>query len=445
MIRWEKVRAVAGFEFLSTVKRPGWLIATFGMPLILGFWGLIGVIPGFFIHQKESEIRVFGVVDKPGVMRLSGDTRAPLPELPAEAREALKKAGQASAAVEAVLKGNAIFRPVGNEDEARQDLTGERLAGYFVLPEDYLASGRVESYMLKSGPFGRGETSRQFGELIKERLLEGRVPPEFAARVRQPVADARNYNVELDGAVTPRDAKTEIARLLVPVAFAVLLFSALMGTAGYLLQAVAVEKENRVVEVLLSSASPDEILGGKLLGLGAAGLLQIGAWVAMLAAGAVGFAGLLVAFGISIPWLSLALAIPFFLAAYMFTGSLMLGLSSLGGTMREAQQWSAALTIPTVVPLMMFGVILAEPNGLVPTILTFIPFTAPLTVLMRAALEPAGFPWWQIALSFAVMVVSTVLALKLGARLFRVGLLLTGSRPSLAQLWRQARLARGKA
>ena len=197
--------------------------------------------------------------------------------------------------------------------------------------------------------------------------------------------------------------------------------------------------------VLLSSAWPDEILGGKLLGLGAAGLLQIGAWVAMLSAGAVGFAGLLVAFGISIPWLSLALAIPFFLAAYMFTGSLMLGLSSLGGTMREAQQWSAVLTIPTVVPLMMFGVILAEPNGLVPTILTFIPFTAPLTVLMRAAVEPAGFPWWQIALSFVVMVASTILALKISARLFRVGLLLTGSRPTLAQLWRQARLARGKA
>lgn len=445
MIRWEKVRAVAGFEFLSTVKRPGWLIATFGMPLILAFWGLIGVIPGFFIHKKESEIRVFGVVDRPGVMRLSGDTSAPLPELPAEARAALEKAGQASAAVEAVLKGNAIFRPVGSEDEARQDLEGDRLAGYFVLPDDYLASGRVESYMRESGPFGRGETGRQFGELIKERLLEGRVPPEFAARVRRPVADARNYNVGLDGSVTPRDAKTEIARLLVPVAFAVLLFSALMGTAGYLLQAVAVEKENRVVEVLLSSASPDEILGGKLLGLGAAGLLQVGAWVAMLSAGAIGFAGLLVALGVSIPWLSLALAIPFFLAAYMFTGSLMLGLSSLGGTMREAQQWSAVLTIPTVVPLMMFGVILAEPNGLVPTILTFIPFTAPLTVLMRAAVEPAGFPWWQIALSFGVMVVSTVFALKLGARLFRVGLLLTGSRPSLAQLVRQARLARGKA
>jgi ABC-2 type transport system permease protein len=129
----------------------------------------------------------------------------------------------------------------------------------------------------------------------------------------------------------------------------------------------------------------------------------------------------------------------------MFTGSLMLGLSSLGGTMREAQQWSVALTLPTVAPLMMFGVILAEPNGVVPTILTFIPFTAPLTVLMRAAVEPDGFPWWQIALSFLVMVLSTVIALKIGARLFRVGLLLTGTRPSLRQILRQARLARGKA
>jgi ABC-2 type transport system permease protein len=445
MIRGSKVRAVAEFEFLSTVKRPGWLFATFGMPLILGFWGLIGVIPGFFIHMKENETRIYGVVDKPAVMRLSGDTSAPLPELPAEAREALEKVGQANAAVDSIAKGNAVFRPVGSEDEARRDLLAGNLAGYYVLPEDYLATGRVNSYIKESGPFSGGGAGRQFGELIKERLIEGRVPAEFVARVREPVADSESFNVGADGEIKPRSAKTEIARILVPLAFAILLFSALMGTAGYLLQAVAVEKENRVVEVLLSSASPDEILTGKLLGLGAAGLLQIGAWVAMLSAGGLGFAGMLVAFGISIPWLAVGLALPFFLAAYMFTGSLMLGLSSLGGTMREAQQWSAALTLPTVVPLMMFGVLLADPNGVVPTIMTFIPFTAPLTVLMRASLEPAGFPWWQIVLSFLVMIASTVVALKIGARLFRVGLLLTGTRPSLRQILRQARLARAKA
>ena len=445
MIRGSKVRAVAGFEFLSTVKRPGWLFATFGMPLILGFWGLIGVIPGFFIHMKENETRIYGVVDKPGVMRLSGDTSAPLPELPAEAREALEKVGQANAAVDSIAKGNAVFRPVGSEEEARRDLLAGSLAGYYVLPADYLASGRVNSYIRESGPFGGGGAGRQFSELIKERLIEGRVPAEYAARVREPVTESESFNIGADGEITPRSVKTEIARIMVPLAFAILLFSALMGTAGYLLQAVAVEKENRVVEVLLSSASPDEILSGKLLGLGAAGLLQISAWVAMLSAAGLGFAGMLVAFGITIPWLAVGLALPFFLAAYMFTGSLMLGLSSLGGTMREAQQWSVALTIPTVIPLMMFGVILAEPNGVVPTILTFIPFTAPLTVLMRAAVEPAGFPWWQIALSFLVMVVSTIVALKIGARLFRVGLLLTGTRPSLRQILRQARLARGKA
>jgi ABC-2 type transport system permease protein len=445
MIRWEKVRAVAGFEFLSTVKRPGWLIATFGLPLILAFWGLIAAIPILAVQMKEKEIRVVGVVDRPGVLQLLGDTRAPLPELPAEARAALEKTGYASVVMDSIAQGNTVFRPFGSEEEALAELVAGRLAGYYVLPPEFLATGLVRTYRREAGPLSGEGMRGQFGEVVRKRLLEGRLPADLAARVRQPIVDSEGFNVQADGTITPRSVQTEAARIIVPMAFAILLFGALMGTAGYLLQAVAIEKENRVVEVLLSSASPDEILTGKLFGLGAAGLLQIGVWLAMMSAGAVGFAGMLVAFGVAIPWLSVALAIPFFVAAYLFTGSLMLGLSSLGGTMREAQQWSAVLTIPTIVPLMMFGAIIDTPNGLIATILTFIPFTAPLTVLMRAALEPSGLPAWQIALSFLVMVVSTLIALKIGARLFRVGLLLTGSRPSLAQLWRQARPARGKA
>ena len=92
----------------------------------------------------------------------------------------------------------------------------------------------------------------------------------------------------------------------------------------------------------------------------------------------------------------------------------------------------------------LFGALLADPAGIVATVMTFIPFTAPLTVLMRAAVDPAGLPWWQILLSFAVMVASTFVALKIGARLFRVGLLLTGTRPSLRQIVRQAGLVPGR-
>lgn len=444
MIRARKARAVGGFEFFSTVKRPGWLFATFGMPLMLGFWGLIGLIPGFFIAMKENETRIYGVVDKPGVMRLSGDVAAPLPELPEEAKAALERLGQSSAADEAIAKGNAVFRPFASEEQAHRELLEDTLAGYYVLEEDYFESGKVKGYIREGGPFGGGGAGDQFKEMLKERLIEGRVPAEVAARVRTPVASSENFNVSADGEISPRSVKTEIARFVLPLAFSILLFSALMGTAGYLLQAVAIEKENRVVEVLLSSATPDEILAGKLFGLGAAGLLQIAVWIAMIGVFAAGAAGMLVSAGIPIPWLALGLAIPFFLAAYFFTGSLMLGFSSLGATMREAQQWSLVLTLPTVVPLMMTGVLLAEPHGIFARVMSLIPFTAPLTLMMRAALDPAGLPWWEIALALGVMVLSTIIALKVGSRLFRVGMLLTGTRPSLRQILRQAGLVPGR-
>ena len=90
-----------------------------------------------------------------------------------------------------------------------------------------------------------------------------------------------------------------------------------------------------------------------------------------------------------------------------------------------------------VVFMMMF---IEDPNNMGAYVMTWIPFTAPLTVILRMTLESAKIAWWEVAGSFAVLVASTYLALQFGARLFRVGLLLTGARPKLREILRQARL-----
>jgi ABC-2 type transport system permease protein len=131
---------------------------------------------------------------------------------------------------------------------------------------------------------------------------------------------------------------------------------------------------------------------------------------------------------------------PFFAAAYFFVGSLILGTGSLGKNLKEVQQFGMVWSLLSAVPLMFMGVLITDPNGTLGQVLTWIPFSAPVTVVLRLALEPDGVPGWQIVGSFAMMVLSTWIALKLGARLFRVGLLLTGTRPKLRVLLRQARL-----
>jgi ABC-2 type transport system permease protein len=227
----------------------------------------------------------------------------------------------------------------------------------------------------------------------------------------------------------------------VPLIFMVLFLLSVLMTSGYLMQGTATEKENKVVEVLLASANPDQILAGKLLGLGGAGLLQIAVWLTMLMVTGLGVVPMLVSARVDVPWVALALSIPFFIVAFLFFGGLMLGTGSLGTNMREAQQLAMVWSLTAAVPMMMIAVLIKEPNGVVARVLTWVPFTAGPVVVLRASTDAAMLAWWEVAGSLAVLLLSTWLGLRVGARLFRIGLLSAGARPSLREILRQARLA----
>jgi len=441
VIRPRKIFVVATFEFLSTVKRKAYLITTFGMPLFVALYGGVMALPGLFISASGAKTKTIGLIDESGLRFLTGEAAVGGAGGTPESTPSLEELAR-GVAVPEIPRGRVLFRPFGDERQARSALLGGELNGYFVIPGDYLKSGRVQFY--KSGGSALKfdvDGGSALRSLLLERLLEGRLDEKLASRVSRPIQSTETFQVGEEGLIEPTGIAQQVARLVIPLLFTVLLFTSLMMSAGYLIQAIAVEKENRVVEVLLSSASPEEILSGKLLGLGAAGLLQIGVWYGLLIAGGLAFAGTLTALGIEVPWLTIALAFLLFVLAYLFLGSLMLGSGSLGTTMKESQQYSVVWTMLSVIPLMMLFVFLTEPNGVVPKVLTWIPFTAPLTLLLRMSLEPEGVAWWEIAGATLVMLVSTWFGIRLAARLFRVGLLLTGARLSLREIIRQARLS----
>jgi ABC-2 type transport system permease protein len=221
----------------------------------------------------------------------------------------------------------------------------------------------------------------------------------------------------------------------------VLFLLSVLMTSGFLMQGTATEKENKVVEVLLSSADPDEILAGKLLGLSGAGLLQIAVWLLMLLGTGLGIVPLLLSAKVDVPWVALTLAIPFFMVAFLFFGSLILGTGSLGSTMREAQQLSMIWTLTAALPMIMMMPLMRDPNGTLARVMTWIPFTAGPVVVLRASTDAGSLAWWEIGGAFVVLLSSTWIGLRVGARLFRVGLLSAGARPSLREIIRQARLA----
>jgi ABC-2 type transport system permease protein len=241
----------------------------------------------------------------------------------------------------------------------------------------------------------------------------------------------------------PPDASGKVAtettddywkRLITAGFFMILLFLSTSVSGGYLIQGVADEKENRVLEMVISSVTPNQLMAGKRIGLGSAGLLQVIIWSCLGATTAV---MMLTAFGLN-PGLFFLCGL-FYLLGYLLFGSLLLGIGSLGSNQRESMQYTWLLSLSNAVPAMFWFVILAEPQGTTAHVLTAIPLTAPVTIMARCCVDPAGTPIWEIVATFGWLALWTVLALRFSAKIYRVGLLLYGKRPTPREIWRWLR------
>jgi ABC-2 type transport system permease protein len=170
---------------------------------------------------------------------------------------------------------------------------------------------------------------------------------------------------------------------------------------------------------------------GKLIGLGAVGLVQMAVWVStslsMILIFAVQFAISPAAFGF---------CFTYYLLGYILFGSLMLGFGALGTNLRESQQMASVWSFLGASPAFLIIALIESPQGAVARIFSYIPFTAPTTMMFRYVLDPKGTPVIDIVGSMALMMAATVVALRVSARLYRAGLLLYGKRPGIREIWR---------
>jgi ABC-2 type transport system permease protein len=437
--RWQKAWTVATFEFLTAVRRPGYLITTFGMPLFMAAYGGIVAIPAYFASRAVREPSVFGIVDPGRVLHVEREAVAEQAQLPDEVKRALEMTKRSGTVDASFMSSSFVFRPIESEAKARAELAARTLKGYYVVPPDYLSTGVIDVYTPDTANITAPQGRDTFTTFVRQQLLSGKVDEQTRARIIAPLKDSRRFSVTKTGEITDGSQAAGFVRIAVPMIFTILFLMSVLMTSGYLMQGTGTEKENKVVEVLLASSNPDEILAGKLLGLGAAGLLQIAVWILILIGGGIGIVPLLMSSQIEMPWMALALAIPLFLVGFLFYGSLMLGTGSLGSNMREAQQLAMVWSLTAALPMMMMAVLLREPHGTVSRVMTWLPFSAGPLIIFRASTDLEALAWWEVVGSFLVLIASTWLALRLGARLFRIGLL-SSSRPKLGEILRQARL-----
>jgi len=205
------------------------------------------------------------------------------------------------------------------------------------------------------------------------------------------------------------------------------------------------EKSSRVVEVLLSTVDPIDLMAGKIAGIGLAGLTQIAIWIAtaavLTAPGVVAIMAFLPA-GTELPTLSPILVLHFFLLfilGYFFYATFYAMIGSAFNNPQEAQQMASLAVIFVVLPWIFFLPILNDPDSTLAVVTSLIPIFTPFLMVLRIAVKMP--PTWQILLGYFLTTAMCVGMIWLCARVYRVGILMYGKKPSLRELWRWVRYA----
>jgi len=206
-----------------------------------------------------------------------------------------------------------------------------------------------------------------------------------------------------------------------------------------MLSGLVSEKENRLIEVLLSSVSTRQLITGKALGLGAAGLIQVAVWLVslplLLNLASSAFGGFFST--IQLPANFIVLGLVYFILGYLFFVMVSAGIGTISTNTQEGQQLLMPLTMPMFIPFWFGSLLFIFPNNPIWIFLTIFPITAPVTTMLR--LGVSDVPAWQIAVSIVVLVLSIVGVLFIAIRVFRIYLLMYGKRPGLREIFQSLR------
>ncbi len=397
---------VARRDYVRTVKRRGFIVGTLLLPVgLLALFGLSAVLaPSSGGGSAGSDGTRIVIVNDSGV-----DLRA---VATAPAVTLLTRA-----AADAAMTSGAIRE-------------------FYRIPSTWPAHPDIQRVEPSSGGFSLDAAQRhQAQDLLLDATLRAGllgaagVSGDVITRTIQP---AQVTTITVTGSEVSDAAQA--ASLLLPFGFTLLFVMSIFITSGYLLQSVTEEKENRVVEILLSSVPSLPLMAGKIVGLGASGLTQVAIWIGAslvlvpIIGGQLGGIGDL---HVSPPVLLLGLV--YFVLGYLCFGAIFTAIGAIAPGNREAQQYSGFFGFVAVIPLVFSSVVLTDPTSPLVWVLAIVPLTAPATMLMVLTIADP-IPMAMVVVSLLSLSIFVVLATIASSRVFRATLLLYGVRPSLRRI-----------
>ncbi len=350
------------------------------------------------------------------------------------------------------------------EQQLADDVRQEKLQAYVVIPEDVLDHGRFTMYSRGGSGFAFDRSVESDVEpfVVKARLMRAGTDTSVIGLVEQGV-ELSSLKITERG--IEEDSSTASAAIGYFAGFAIYVLIFLYGTM--VMRGVVEEKANRIVEVLASSVRPYEIMMGKVIGIGLVGLTQVVAWI-VLGAGVMATAAALFGGGVdpeqvqqlaqmqgpevgaqqsmlkigdlSIPSLnvvSLLLFAFYFLAGYFLYATLFAAVGSAVDQEADAQTLTLPISLPIILTIMFIGSVVSAPNSSLSVILSLFPLFTPILMTVRVA--ATDVPWWQVVLSVILTVAAFQGSIWIAARIYRIGILSYGKKPTLREIVRWIR------
>ncbi len=415
-----KILAVVRREYIQIVRTKGFIIGTILGPVVIGLFILVPMAVSMMSIEKQETI---------GIIDVQGDVFNELDE-----KLSMKlKDGRRRFVLERFRNGD---DSESLKEALNQKVMKEELSGYIFIPEDIESGGQAEYIAKHVSDFDKIRSLQEAlnSVVVAKRLEAAGLDPGEVSSYMQRV----NFSTKK---VTERGLEEETGgTFLISYILVLILYMTLLLYGQIILRGVIEEKSSRVVEIVLSSLRPFQLMAGKILGIAAVGLTQYTIWV-LFGLGLTRFSGTLMAGvfpqaqGFSLPRIPpyvFIYFVVFFLLGYFLYATLYAAIGSLVNSEKEAQHLVGPVTMALVIPILLMIFVMRSPDSTLSVVLSLIPFFSPILMLMRVAtLLP---PFIEIFASIVLMCLTILFMIWLTSKIYRVGLLMTGKRPGLREI-----------
>jgi ABC-2 type transport system permease protein len=394
---------IASHEYSRHVFRRRFLLALFSVPLIMVFMVILIIL----IIRMDSNPIPIGYIDHSGLLAKA------IPQPAAKWPER-----------------TVPMLAYTDETAAKADLQAGKLQAYYIIPEDYLQTGQAQEIYLKEP---KGIASQQFNAFLSANLLSNQ-PAEIANRI----LDGSNLIVQSTD--KSREAsKDRFINILLPILAGILFIVGMSTSSGYLMQAVVEEKENRTMEIMVTSVSPGQLMSGKVIADIAIGVTQLLVWaIFIILALIIGKNFIPSLGGLKFSGEMIGIIAAVMVPAFIMISGLMAAIGATVSEASEGQQIMGLFTIPIWLPYILIGVFIQNPNSPLAIGMSFFPLTAPMTIALRIGFTT--IPTWQVIVSVIILVLSAIGAVWLAGRAFRLGMLRYGQRLHWKEIFSQQRV-----